>query len=97
MAKAEEYLKQNVKGILQPMVKEILSSRPKDPVNKKIYLNKYNYFFNFQILFMINWLQKNYHLKQESTSSQKLELEKLRQQVQEYRKKYNEGDKEMEV
>jgi hypothetical protein len=47
MAKAEEYLKQNVKGILQPMVKEILSSRPKDPVNKKIYLNKYNYFFNF--------------------------------------------------
>ena len=46
---------------------------------------------------MINWLQKNYHLKQESTSSQKLELEKLRQQVQEYRKKYNEGDKEMEV
>ena len=47
MAKAEEYLKQNVKGILQPMVKEILQSRPKDPVNKKIYLNKYNYFFNF--------------------------------------------------
>jgi hypothetical protein len=33
MAKAEEYLKNNVKGILQPMVKEILSERPKEPVN----------------------------------------------------------------
>ena len=33
MLKAEDYLKQNVKGILQPMVKDILSKRPKDAVN----------------------------------------------------------------
>jgi len=33
MSKPEEYLKQNVKGILQPMVKDLLSNRPKDPVN----------------------------------------------------------------
>ena len=34
MSKAEDYLKQNVRGILQPMVKEILAERPKEPVNK---------------------------------------------------------------
>jgi hypothetical protein len=33
MQKAEYYLKENVKGILQPMVKDILTQRPKDPVN----------------------------------------------------------------
>jgi hypothetical protein len=32
MSKPEDYLKQNVKGILQPMVKDILSNKPKDPV-----------------------------------------------------------------
>jgi len=31
MSKSENF-KQNVKGILQPMVKEILAERPKDPV-----------------------------------------------------------------
>ena len=45
---------------------------------------------------MIQWLQKKYNLKQEDTS-QKAELEKLREQVQEYRKKYSKEDKEMEV
>ena len=34
MSKAENYLRQNVNGILQPMVKDILSKRPKDAVNK---------------------------------------------------------------
>ncbi len=33
MSKAEDYLKSNVKGILQPMVKDILTQRPEDPVN----------------------------------------------------------------
>ena len=37
MSKPEDYLNQNIKGILQPMVKDILSQRPKDPVNKIIY------------------------------------------------------------
>ena len=36
MSKAEEYLKQNVKVILQPMVKDIMAEKPKDPVNKSI-------------------------------------------------------------
>jgi cAMP-dependent protein kinase regulator len=45
---------------------------------------------------MIQWLQKKYNLKQDDTS-QKAELEKLRVQVQEYRKKYSKEDKEMEV
>jgi hypothetical protein len=32
--KAEEYLKKNVRGILQPMVSAVLSEKPKDPVKK---------------------------------------------------------------
>ena len=31
--KAEEYLQQNVRGILQPMVSAVLLEKPKDPVN----------------------------------------------------------------
>ena len=34
--KAEEYLKQNVRGILQPMVSAVLSEKPKDPVTIQI-------------------------------------------------------------
>ena len=34
--KTEKYLKENVKGILQPLVKDILSQRTKDAVNKNI-------------------------------------------------------------
>ena len=34
MSKAEDYLKQNVRGILQPMVKDILAQKPKEPVTK---------------------------------------------------------------
>ena len=30
--KAEEYLQQNVRGILQPMVSAVLLEKPKDPV-----------------------------------------------------------------
>ena len=32
--KAEDYLKQNVRGILQPMVSAVLLEKPKDPVSK---------------------------------------------------------------
>ncbi len=39
MMKAEEYLKQNVRGILQPMVSAVLLEKPKDPVNKKYIFN----------------------------------------------------------
>ena len=45
---------------------------------------------------MIEYLQKNYNLKRVDTS-QKAELEKLREQVQEYRKKYNTEDNEMDL
>ena len=45
---------------------------------------------------MIQWIQKAYNLKP-SQSIQKAELESLRTEVQEYRKKYNKEDKEMEV
>ena len=34
MSKAEDYLQNNVKKILQPMVKDIMAERPKEPVNK---------------------------------------------------------------
>ena len=37
--KPEEYLKQNVRGILQPMVSAVLLEKPKDPV-KNNYFNK---------------------------------------------------------
>jgi hypothetical protein len=37
--KTEKYLKENVKGILQPLVKDILSQRPKDAVNKILFYN----------------------------------------------------------
>ena len=33
----EDYLRQNVKGILQPMVKDILAAKPKDAVTNKIF------------------------------------------------------------
>ena len=32
MSKAEDYLRQNVKEILQPLVKEVISERPNDIV-----------------------------------------------------------------
>ena len=34
MSKPEDYLNQNIKGILQPMVKDMLAQRPKDAVNQ---------------------------------------------------------------
>ena len=45
---------------------------------------------------MIQWLQKSYNIKP-SEVVQKAELESLRKQVLDYRKKYNKEDKEMEV
>ena len=45
---------------------------------------------------MIEWLQNKYNLKKGDLSL-KIELENLRKQVLEYRKKYNKEDKEMEV
>jgi hypothetical protein len=38
MSKPEEYLNNNIKKLLQPMVKEVLSKRPENPVNN---YNKY--------------------------------------------------------
>ena len=32
---SDEYLKEKVEGIIEPMVKEILNSLPDDPVNTK--------------------------------------------------------------
>ena len=46
MSKAEEYLKNNVKGILQPMVSAVLLEKPKDPV-KKNYIIKLLFFKHF--------------------------------------------------
>ena len=45
---------------------------------------------------MIQWLQKKYNLDSNDISP-KNELENLRKQVQDYRKKYHKEDKEMEV
>ena len=45
---------------------------------------------------MLQWLQQKYKLHQDNNSVKK-ELEKLREEVEEYRKKYNKEDKEMEV
>ena len=39
--KAEEYLQQNVRGILQPMVSAVLLEKPKDPVNKIFLIFKF--------------------------------------------------------
>ena len=39
--KAEEYLQQNVRGILQPMVSAVLLEKPKDPVHKIILIFKF--------------------------------------------------------
>jgi hypothetical protein len=38
MSKAEDYLKNNVKEILQPMLKKIIQEDPSEPVNYIIYL-----------------------------------------------------------
>ena len=39
MSKPEDYLNQNIKGILQPMVKDMLAQRPKDAVNQLNIIN----------------------------------------------------------
>jgi len=38
MSKAEEYLKKNVKEILQPMLKKIIQENPDEPVNYTLFL-----------------------------------------------------------
>ena len=45
---------------------------------------------------MINWLQKKYNVKA-NNDAQKVELEKLRKTIEEYRAKYGKIDREMEV
>ena len=45
---------------------------------------------------MIQWLQKTYKIKPTEVLK-KSQLDSLRQQVLDYRKKYNKEDKEMEV
>ena len=42
MTQPNDYLQQNVRGILQPMVSAVLSEKPKDPVKKNI-LYKLNF------------------------------------------------------
>ena len=37
MTQPSDYLQQNVRGILQPMVSAVLSEKPKDPVKKKYF------------------------------------------------------------
>jgi hypothetical protein len=39
MTPPNDYLQQNVRGILQPMVSAVLSEKPKDPVKKTFYIN----------------------------------------------------------
>ena len=46
MSSPEEYLKKNVKDILQPLIKKILDERPPDPVTNK---NKLILLFNIYI------------------------------------------------
>ncbi len=51
MTQPSDYLQQNVRGILQPMVSAVLSEKPKDPVKKNIFINyilkkKKNRFFS---------------------------------------------------
>ena len=46
MMKAEEYLKQNVRGILQPMVSAVLLEKPKDPV-RKIFIILYCFYIKY--------------------------------------------------
>ncbi len=38
MMRPEEYLKQNVRGILQPMVSAVLLEKPKDPLKKLLFI-----------------------------------------------------------
>jgi hypothetical protein len=36
MSNAEDYLKKNVKDILQPMIKKIIEDKPSDPVTNSL-------------------------------------------------------------
>ena len=52
MSNPEEYLKKNVKDILQPLLKKILDERPSEPVtnkNKLIFFLNYNLYYFFLI------------------------------------------------
>jgi hypothetical protein len=37
MSNAEDYLKNNVKSILEPLIKKILDERPSEPVTNKLF------------------------------------------------------------
>ena len=54
MSKAEDYLKQNVKHILQPLVKDLINERPKEPVIKyNILIYRFHICFNGFIVIII--------------------------------------------
>ena len=46
MSKEEDYLRQNVKQVLQPLIRELLNERPEEPVIKYNIL-----FYRFYICF----------------------------------------------
>jgi hypothetical protein len=77
----------NAEDYLQSNVKVIL-----EPLIKKILDERPS----DPIPFMINYLQQEYNIKS-SQPSKMQELIDLRKQVEEYRKKYEKKDKEMEV
>lgn len=78
---AEEYLEKRVRGIIEPMVSQIIVDQPKEPML-------------YMIEWLQNLQGKKLHGHQ---NMEKTELQNLRKEMKKYREKYAKQDEEMKV
>ena len=78
---AEEYLEKKVRGIIEPMVSQIIVDQPKNPM---IYM----------IEWLQNLQGKNLN---KYMNMEKMELKNLRKEMKKYKEKYIKHDEEMMI
>ena len=78
---AEEYLEKKVRGIIEPMVSQIIVDQPKEPM---IYM----------IEWLQNLQGKNLH---QHLNMEKIELKNLRKEVKKFKQMFTKEDQEMKV
>jgi hypothetical protein len=78
---AEEYLEKKVRGIIEPMVSQIIVDQPKEPM-----------LYMIEWLQNLQGKKLHSHLNMEKT-----ELNNLRREMKKYREKYAKQDEEMQV
>ena len=81
MSNAEEYLEKKVRGIIEPMVSQIIVDQPKEPML-------------YMIEWLQNLQGKNLH---QHLNMEKIELKNLRKEVKNFKQKFLKDDEEMKV